>query len=162
MVVRQAHLVVDRNLVRGARCLRAVGHVTSWACVVFSSDSVRRDVPRSFSSPLGCNLAAQSFNIHSGIWRVESLVPLRTMRNREQARSRQSCGCLTTCKSPVAQQGPSGAVAPLGRNTVWIVRCRGSVDSDFVRREALNLNHRTGREQRLPDLRNIQPMASRR
>ena len=74
----------------------------------------------------------------------------------------QRCGCLTTCKSPVAQQGPSGAVAPLGRNSAWTVRCRGSDDAAFVRPKALNLNHRRDREQRLPDLKKIRSMASRR
>jgi hypothetical protein len=162
MVIRQAGLVVPGSLVRGARCVRSFGHVTSWACFVFAGHHVRRCFLRSLSSPLGGNLATQSFNILSRIRRVEPLVRLRTMRSREQARSRQRCGCLTTCKSPVAQQGPSGAVAPLGQNTAWTVRCRGSVDSDFARQEALNLNHRTGREQRLPDLRKIQPMASGR
>ncbi len=88
MVIRQADLVVGRILFCGAGCVRALGHVTSWACVIFSGDSVRRDFPHSLSSPLGCNLATQSFNVLSGICRVDPLVCLRTMRNREPARSR--------------------------------------------------------------------------
>jgi hypothetical protein len=57
MVIRQVDLVVGRNLVRGTHCVRAFGHVASWAGVVFSGDSIRRDFPRSLSSSGGRSLA---------------------------------------------------------------------------------------------------------
>ena len=57
MVIRQADLVVSRHLVCGARCVRAFGHVTRWAGVVFPGDSIRPGIPGSLSSPIDRRLA---------------------------------------------------------------------------------------------------------